>query len=449
MKERIPSAAMAAYLLLCIVLGGSAQGVWGNLALQLLGIALLAFCAIVRRGRNEGALPTIPVALLLAGIVLILVQLIPLPPELWAKLPGRSTTAAGFNSLGFARPMLPISETPYDSAMTLIAAIPAISVFLATLVLRPGGRWIAAAVVGGSILGVLLGALQVADGNGSWAYLYRITNLGAVGFFANQNHMATLLLVAMPMTVALTVLTSSDRRSTLARYGTSVALLLLLLVGIVLNRSLAGFALVLPVLLASMSLLPAIAGWRRIVLPVALLAILAGTVLIATRPVSTGGISSEAAASAQSRQEIWATTASAINDSFPFGTGLGSFQHVYHQYEDPADATAEYVNHAHNDYLELVLELGLAGLLLTVLFFAWWAIAAIKLWRSHLSTSVGRAATIATAAILAHSLVDFPLRTAAISAIFAACVGVIAVQLREHRDATKGEMRTARHFKLG
>ena len=33
------------YLFLCIVLGGSAQGIWANMVLQLLGVAILVLAA--------------------------------------------------------------------------------------------------------------------------------------------------------------------------------------------------------------------------------------------------------------------------------------------------------------------------------------------------------------------------------------------------------------------
>lgn len=111
--------------------------------------------------------------------------------------------------------------------------------------------------------------------------------------------------------------------------------------------------------------------------------------------------------------------------------------------------TREYVNHAHNDYLELVLELGTAGAVLIVLFLLWWAVAAARIWQSQLSTPFARASTIVTAAVLAHSIVDFPLRTAAISAIFAAAIAIMAKDLASAPVRQRGESRPTRHVKLG
>ena len=84
----------------------------------------------------------------------------------------------------------------------------------------------------------------------------------------------------------------------------------------------------------------------------------------------------------------------------------------------PTQVTTEYVVHAHNDYAELALELGFAGVVLMLLFLAWWGAAVWRAWRTAEAGPFARAAAIASAAVLVHSLVDFPLRTAAISACF-------------------------------
>ena len=417
------------------------------LALNLLGIALIALSALFPlRGRSNFAIA--PLAFISAGLLIVMFQLIPLPPDIWAALPGRQSIVAGFGALGSTRPALPISEAPYLTVTTLFAAIPALAAFLAVTSLRPGPRWIAAAVVAGAVISTLLGALQVASGPGSWVYLYRITNTGAVGFFANHNHMATLLLVAIPMSAVLAGSTRSGRNS-IGKYGLAAALLLLLLGGIALNGSLAAIALSIPVLLASASLLPVNVRWRRFTLPLAILALCGGVVLIAENPIGTAGTDAGALTSIESRTHIWKTTSYAIENSFPVGTGLGTFEQVYRQYEDPGQVTPAYVNHAHNDYLELALELGLPGLLLIAGFLVWWAVTTGKIWTSQLSTLPARAATVATAAILAHSIVDFPLRTAAISAIFGACLGMMNRHLGSNVEQRRGDLRPMRHVKLG
>jgi O-antigen ligase len=450
LSERTRSFLIAGYVLLAVLLGGSSQGMWANLSLQLLGIVLIAWAAITRPPEGwSGGSRTLR-GLLVAALILILLQLVPLPPEAWTKLPGREMIAEGYKQIGYGLPSLPVSLTPFQSMMALFAAIPAIAALVATEKVRPLQRWIAIVILAGTLLGILLGALQVAGGQGSWAYLYRITNDGAVGFFSNRNHMATLLLIAIPMAAALVGSARSRSRSThLGRYGVAAAVLVLIFVGIALNRSLAAISLALPVLLASAAVTPGAVRWRRITLPLAGIALGGGILLLASTPIATVVRPGGTDTSIQSRQAIWSNTASAIRDSFPVGTGLGSFEQVYRHYEDPLTVTTVYVNHAHNDYLQIALEFGLAGLLLVIFFLVWWAVVAVRIWQSPMSTPFARAATIASAVVLVHSVVDYPLRTAAISVIFAASVGIMAQHLRSAPVRRRGEARPTRHVEIG
>ena len=127
-----------------------------------------------------------------------------------------------------------------------------------------------------------------------------------------------------------------------------------------------------------------------------------------------------------SRSTFFPNTVRAALDYLPLGSGVGSFTSVYPLYENQAIITNTYANHAHSDLLELFLETGLPGLVLLALFLIWWTHRALVIWRSEEVDQFARAATIASAAILAHSLVDYPLRTAAVSAIFAACCALMA-----------------------
>jgi O-antigen ligase len=151
--------------------------------------------------------------------------------------------------------------------------------------------------------------------------------------------------------------------------------------------------------------------------------------------------------SIQTRMAIWSQTLRIVSDTFPFGTGLGSFQDIYAFYEDPALVRRFYVNNAHNDYLELLLETGLPGALLICGFLVWWAAGVHRVWRSSNADLIAKAATIASAAVLAHSIVDYPLRTAAISSIFAFCLAAMATFGSSARSVHPGE-RSTRHVRI-
>lgn len=450
MIHKMNSLVVATYLLLCIVLGGSAQGVWSNLALQVIGIALLAWSGISPQEKvQEYRAPFALDLLFVCFLIIVLAQLIPVPAAVWKQLPGREGIAAGFAALGYPAPALPISETPYQSVAALFAAIPAIATLIATERLHPSPRAIAAVVIAGTVLSIIIGIVQVGSHGQSWAYFYDFTNPGAVGFFANRNHMATLLLVTIPLAVGLFASVKPGRRSVLDTRGVAAALLTVIMIGIVMNGSIAAYGLVIPVAVASASLAPGASRWRGPAWAVAGVALVAALAVLVAKPIGVDAAEADSTSSIVGRTEIWQTTSMAIRETLPVGTGLGSFAQVYRQHENPSSITRSYVNHAHNDYLEVVLELGAAGALLIVLFLGWWIATSVRIWRSPLSTPFARAATIATAAVLAHSLVDFPLRTAAISTIFAACLGFMAQHMRGAATARPGETRPARHIKLG
>lgn len=449
--SRSAQAILPAFLLLCLLAGGSSRATWGNLALQALAPLVIAFAiatgATVDQNRNSKAL----LWLLGAWLVLILLQLVPLPPAIWSTLPGREVVAGGYRALGYALPWLPLAMAPYDLLRSLGALLVPAAVLLLMLRVRQNEVWIAVVIVIGALAGVTLGALQVGGGGpgqSPW-YLYEITNVGAVGFFANSNHMGSLLLVAFPFAAALIARTQMSRSG--KGFAAPMAILgaagcLLIAVGVALNRSLAALALFVPVVFASILLLRQGSKHKRWIAPVSIvaaivcLAILTGTGL---RAELSGGDTS----SFVTRTEMWSRTASLVADSFPFGTGVGSFPSVYVLTEDPRAIGLTYINHAHNDFLELILETGLAGLLLLCASLVWWLMTAFKVWLSPSSGQFSRAATIASGALILHGLVDYPMRTGALSAVMAACLGMMAIAQSQSRQEWS-RFRTARHIKI-
>jgi O-antigen ligase len=297
--------------------------------------------------------------------------------------------------------------------------------------------WLVVALIAGTVAGILLGALQVSspDPLASPWYLYEDTNAGlATGFFANANHMASLLVMSLSFLAAILASSGAKGRN-VQRYSAVVALAagagLVVAVGIALNGSLAGYGLAVPVLVASaIIVLPRRNRAIRWLAPVAGILLIGAVAWLATTPLSSGSaLQANAATSVQSRQEILATSMTAVREFMPLGSGVGTFQRVYALYEDHdrLDPTT-YVNHAHNDYVEIALETGVPGLLVLFVFLLWWGRAAWRVWRPGDSDPFARAAAVASAAILVHSLVDFPLRTAAISTCFAMCLALLVRQ---------------------
>ena len=134
-----------------------------------------------------------------------------------------------------------------------------------------------------------------------------------------------------------------------------------------------------------------------------------------------------------------AVTARAAQDFLPTGSGFGTFAAIYRLFEPPALLRPFHANHAHNEPLELVLEGGLPALLLILAVLGWLAARTVALWRAPpqdggaLDLALARAATVAVWLLLAHSLVDYPLRTTAPMGLFALACGLAAAPATSRR----------------
>ena len=101
------------------------------------------------------------------------------------------------------------------------------------------------------------------------------------------------------------------------------------------------------------------------------------------------------------------------------GWGLGAFPTVYPQFR--SFYTTFFVNEAHNDYLQLLVETGLLGFaammwFLIVLYRT--ALRKIGNWTSELSAALTLACTLGFTGILVHSFFDFNLQIPANAALF-------------------------------
>jgi O-antigen ligase len=441
-----------AYLVLCLVLGGaSLAGYWSNMLLQLIAIPIIVWSLIARRStpmpRSGRQLLALFALLLLLGLV----QLVPLPPSVWTALPGRGPVAEGFRMIGQPLPWLPLSLAPYNTQASLLWLLPALAVLLG--ILRLG--MFKPALLGWSLAGVtaisvMIGALQLVGGVGSPWYFYEITNYGSTtGFFSNSNHLATLLVASIPFLAALYLRARRRGRSlqrSSALFVVLVGSLVVIFVGLATNRSLAGLGLSVPVLVAALlMILPPARKWRIGGFLLIALITVASVAIVFSSPFQNN-LTNATANQGVSRHTSFARSIDAAKDYLPLGSGIGSFVSVYQEREDPRTVTQTYMNHVHGDYIEVALETGVPGMLLVLLFFLWWIRRAVSIWTSEDPDYFAMAAVIASAAILAHSVVDYPLRTAAIEALFAMCCGLMAEPREKVRQKKSEAKDAARHL---
>jgi O-antigen ligase len=108
-------------------------------------------------------------------------------------------------------------------------------------------------------------------------------------------------------------------------------------------------------------------------------------------------------------------------DFFPFGSGFGTFDPAYRIYEPANQLSLEYLNHAHNDLMELLITAGLFGGGLLLAFLVWLFRKSWLVFRERRSSGASlRILGLAVVVILlAASVLDYPLRTPLMMAMFA------------------------------
>ncbi len=438
------------FLLACLLLGGSsAAGLAANLLLQLVSIPIIGWA--LWRLIQDGVAPQIrtPLALLAMLLVVALLQLVPMPPAIWTVLPGRASVAEGYRLLDLPLPWLPLTLAPAGAVAAILWLLPAFAAFLLVVVLGAfRGRWIAAAIIAVTLISIALGAVQMLSG--ASAYLYEKTNYGVgTGFFSNPNHLATLILTCIPFMGALyvTLLRRASTRSVSAIRLLVTAGYGVILVGILINGSLAGIGLAVPATLSTLLVFgrqrPAL---RRIMIAGMAVASIAALLVIVIGPFGNNLTGEQKANVEGSRQVVFAKSFRAAGTYFPVGSGTATFQPVYRTMEPLSVINTTYRNHVHNDWLELLLETGLAGILIAALFLGWWALRIRAISHAEEPDQFAQAAVIATAMMMLHSLVDYPLRTAAMSSVFAICLALMS-GVRPYVRARKAEQ-SAKHLSI-
>ena len=143
-------------------------------------------------------------------------------------------------------------------------------------------------------------------------------------------------------------------------------------------------------------------------------------------------------ATEQSRWAIWQDTLPLIRRHAWLGSGFGTFPVAY-----TSSQTAflgMFVTHAHNDYLQVVSDLGLAGGFLlfgTILFLLIRTVRRSCVADSGFDQVVAMGCSGALLAILLHSLTDFNLYIYGNALMFALILGLACSTHKTNRDISK------------
>lgn len=380
--------ALSAFLVL-LVLSPLMRGGNRQVALIVLeAIALIVLVALVfrldRLMAPGGWQRMLLVFVVASPLWLAVVYLVPLPASLWSSLDGRSGYLEMMAGVGIQRPLaLPLSLAPDATKVSLLAAIPLVAAFAAGFAADVKQlRIILRVLVGSALVQIVIGLLQAGGGTGSGL------NFGAdggrpIGTFANPNHLANYVAMALAAYVWLAWLKVTKRRGSHARQHAhsggrtltiAIAGAVLLLAGVLMTRSrgavLSGVPAAAGAAIVTLWLGSSLRSLRTILFLVAG-AVAVGVALVGYEAVATRLDVSRMAADASYRTIQAATTLEGAWHFWPWGSGWGTYYEVYPRFQ-PASlvGTADY---AHHDYAQMLFEGGVFAVLL-MLAFGWLAV---------------------------------------------------------------------------
>jgi O-antigen ligase len=128
----------------------------------------------------------------------------------------------------------------------------------------------------------------------------------------------------------------------------------------------------------------------------------------------------------------------------PTGSGWGSFIPLFEQAASPLFQRSHYVNHAHNEYAQWWMEGGIPAMLVLTYVLAVWAWLGARLLQDRRERALGVACWLAGCVVLAHSIVDFPMRTLSLMSMTGLLAGLVVAEahvarkIRSH--APRGEL---------
>jgi hypothetical protein len=402
-------------------------------------------------------------ALVLVGIGIV--QLLPLPPVLGSLVPAptleaRDAVGSLLGSAGARTTSTSLDRSETVDAVLRLFAYVCIGFAGAVAVRRPAERRQAGLfIVALATFEAAYGAAEYLSGHQHiFGYAKRFYLEEATGTFINRNHFAGFLAMALPFAVAFFQSEERERTSppawrrrllNLAR-PTSLRRVLagfciaLIWCGVLLSYSRAGLAVSLVSALAA----SAVSQRRRraiwlltLTLSVPLLVMLWHDVRPPAERLGELGGDVQARGG---RLAVWRATLEMVPSYGLVGSGLGTFEEVFAIHE-PAEITRHY-DHAHNDWLQCLLEGGYGALLvcLSIVFATFYPTRAgpgVRL-RDRVHAIAPLAGLIA---IALHSLVDFSLRIPAVAVLASVLVG-LAVTRGEDLEGEVGPKSSSTWF---
>lgn len=376
-----------------------------------------------------------------------LLQLLPIGSSFWTSLPGREPYFPALTAAGVSIPhSLPLSLHPSATWAALWSAVPVGAVFVAALFIdQHRTEKLLQLLLLAALFQSLLGLLQFTQGSKSPLYFESAFG-GVIGSFNNRNHLANFLAMLVPVWFYFLIRQQTPKKKRRHSHtGTgrlqfaSKPLWLFggfgMLTMVLSTRSRGGLIAVTSVLLISIlfylfSLGSKLTRMQKLGVLVAFV-VFAVSSLFAVEIDTLGqrfdGL--QLKTDSELRNAYALATLDAARTFWPWGSGMGSFEAVFPRFQ-PLH-TPGYVPHAHNDYPQLLMELGAAAVLIVTMVCALVVLQVYSLWRAlkrarrmTAEVALRSFAGLGALALLLHSWVEFNMHIPALAITAAFLAGV-------------------------
>jgi O-antigen ligase len=368
----------ASYVLLGIVVFSSLSfGAVEPWSLAVTGIlTAVAFSVFVARWQGLTDEPAFIRFFILGAIVVVygLFQLLPLPlrwlsaihPTLLqlVSMPGAAVnllaSGQGLTLVGEVPSFHPVTVYPFATEMELARLTICLMIFLMAAFGPRTHEHVHSVLRILAIVGFVLALFAVTQ-KATWnGKLYWVRELGIrgnpFGPFVNRNHFAGWMCMVAPLSFGIGLLSRSISRR--IRYIFFAVVMALTIFFSLSRGGMVSF-------LAGTIVLALITLWRvpskKSLIPILsfVIGLFVYLIYVGMSPIIERFVQS--GVSSHERLSVWFASLTAFRDFPIFGSGLGTFQHVFPAYK--LDGIEMFYQHAHNDYIEMLLELGIIGAL--------------------------------------------------------------------------------------
>jgi len=393
-----------------------------------------------------------PLTLLCVWLLYTLFQAIPLPAEFVKTLSSASFELYSYASGIEPSALISISIDRETTLAEFLKYCSYVTIFFMVLVLVDSHRRIRSLAVAMMFVGLAVAVYGLFNTLTGIEYIWWSPKEHYRGFvtgtFINRNHLAGHLEIVIPLTLGLLMAGRGRARYypnlkakirtffsfVLEGEGRIAVYLLIMFAALFLSGSRGGVAAMFAAMFIGFLIAFAVKGrssgearFAPFILVMALVASLwLGLGSLPDRYEGTWG-------NIGVRTNVWSPALALAGDYPLFGSGAGTFKYIFPMYED--GSLEGYYDHAHNDYLEVLTDQGVAGFVLlgsAVILLMIKILTGFARRRDHFMRSMLFASLIGSVSLMLHALVDFNFQIPANAVYFYVilAVGIVASTIK-------------------